>query len=69
LVFQSEEFTMANDNIAVRAANRAKVLALEEYEVRLFAYRQGITIQQTVALINRYGGDRATLDREVAKLH
>ncbi|AZO28696.1 MULTISPECIES: DUF3606 domain-containing protein [unclassified Mesorhizobium] len=40
----------------------------EDYEVRHFANKVGLTVQQVRELIKQHGNDRKTLEREAEKL-
>lgn len=42
--------------------------AEEDYEVRHFANKVGLTVQQVRELIKQHGNDRKTLEREADKL-
>lgn len=48
--------------------DRARVSGEEEYEVRYFADKHGISVQQAEDLIRKHGNDRATLDRAAQDL-
>ncbi|MBZ9990961.1 DUF3606 domain-containing protein [Mesorhizobium sp. BH1-1-5] len=50
------------------ARDRDRVSADEDYEVRHFANKVGLTIQQVRDLIQQRGNDRSTLEREAEKL-
>jgi len=59
---------MADDKTKRGASDRKKVNKNEGYEVRYFAKKHGITIEQTKALIEKHGNDRATLNQAADKL-
>lgn len=48
--------------------DRSRVSGSEDYEVRYFAERNGISKDQARELIRRHGNDRETLNREAQKL-
>ena len=47
---------------------RERVSAGEDYEVEYFAKKAGLTAKQVRELIEKYGNDRATLEREAKAL-
>lgn len=58
-----------SDNTQDRGAqDRARVAGSQDYEVRFFAEKHGISIEQAQGLIERHGNDRETLDREAERL-
>lgn len=59
---------MADDPTKQDNRDRSRVAGEENYEVQYFAEQNGITIDQTRNLIDRFGNDRATLEREARKL-
>lgn len=59
---------MADDKTKSGAGDRRQVAGGEGYEVRYFAQKHGITLEQAEALIAQHGNDRATLDAAAAKL-
>ncbi len=59
---------MADDKSKRGASDRKKVSKSEEYELRYFANKHGITIDQTKALIDKHGNDRETLDKAAERL-
>lgn len=59
---------MADNKDKQDGRDRSKVAGEEDYEVRYFADQNGLTREQTRDLIARHGNDRATLEREAAKL-
>jgi hypothetical protein len=50
------------------AQDRARVAGGQEYEVRHFAERHGITIEQAEQLIDAHGNSREVLDRAAERL-
>jgi hypothetical protein len=48
--------------------DRSRVSGSEDYEVRYFANKHGITMDQARGLIAKHGNDRDVLDREAEKL-
>ena len=59
---------MADDKSIVGEPDRSRVAKGERYEVSDFAARHGISADEARELIERFGNDRATLDREAAKI-
>jgi hypothetical protein len=59
---------MPDDKTHIGEPDRSRVAAGERYEVSDFASRHGISVDEARALIERFGNDRATLDREAAKI-
>ncbi|RWL42261.1 MAG: DUF3606 domain-containing protein [Mesorhizobium sp.] len=59
---------MADDKSKRGARDRDRVSAEEDYEVRHFANKVGLTVQQVRDLIKQHGNDRKTLEREADKL-
>ena len=59
---------MADDKSIVGEPDRSRVGKGERYEVQDFASRHGISAEEARELIERFGNDRATLDREAAKV-
>ncbi|HUV63624.1 MAG TPA: DUF3606 domain-containing protein [Sedimentisphaerales bacterium] len=59
---------MADDKTKRGASDRKKVNKNEGYEVRYFAKKHGITVEQAKALIEKHGNDRATLNKAAEKL-
>ena len=53
---------MSDDKSSVDGRDRSQVSASDDYEVRYFADRHGISIEQAEQLIARHGNDRDTLD-------
>jgi len=60
---------MADDKTKRGASDRKKVNKNEGYEVRYFAKKHGITVEQAKALIEKHGNDRATLNKAAEKLN
>lgn len=59
---------MADDKTFVGGQDRARVADEEEYEVRAFARRHGMTPDEVREMVERIGNDRDALEREAAKL-
>ncbi|HEY0044763.1 MAG TPA: DUF3606 domain-containing protein [Allosphingosinicella sp.] len=59
---------MADDKSNVGAQDRARVAGDEDYEVRYFADKHGISMDQARDLIGRIGNNREELDRAAEKL-
>ena len=59
---------MADDKSNVGAQDRARVAGDEDYEVRYFADKHGISMDQARELIGRIGNNREELDRAAEKL-
>ncbi|PBB16528.1 DUF3606 domain-containing protein [Mesorhizobium sp. WSM4313] len=59
---------MADDKSKRGARDRDRVSADEDYEVRHFANKVGLTVQQVRDLIKQHGNDRSTLERDAEKL-
>lgn len=59
---------MADDKTKKDERERSRVAADEGYEIEYIAETTGITRTQAIALIQKYGNDRATLVREARKL-
>ena len=55
---------MADDKTIVGARDRGRVPGSEEYEVRRFAERHGISTDEVRDLIARVGSSRDALERE-----
>ena len=53
---------MADDKTIIGMRDRDRVAAGQDYEVRHFAEKHGITADEARALIARYGHDRAKLE-------
>jgi hypothetical protein len=54
---------MADDKSNRGGRDRSQVSGSNDYEVRYFAQRHGLTIEQAEQLIARHGNDREELDR------
>ncbi len=59
---------MGDDTSNVGEPDRSRVSGSEDYEVRYFADKHGISMEQARELIAAHGSDRETLDREAGKL-
>ncbi|RRH90055.1 DUF3606 domain-containing protein [Mesorhizobium tamadayense] len=59
---------MADDKTKRDFLDRDRVSADEDYELRHFANKVGLTVQQVRDLIKQHGNDRKTLAREAEKL-
>jgi hypothetical protein len=59
---------MADDKTEVGQPDRSRVAGGERYEVQHLAERTGISSDQARDLIQRFGNDRETLEREAKKL-
>lgn len=59
---------MADDKKNVGEPDRSRVSGSEDYEVQHFASENGISAEQVLDLISRFGNDRETLTREAKKL-
>ncbi|AZO62068.1 MAG: DUF3606 domain-containing protein [Mesorhizobium sp.] len=59
---------MADDKSKRGGSDRNRVSADDDYEVRHFANKVGLTAQQVRDLIKQHGNDRKTLEREAEKL-
>ena len=59
---------MADNTSDVGAQDRSRVAGEEEYEVRYFANKHEITIEQAEELIRTHGNSRAMLDEAADKL-
>ena len=59
---------MSDDKSNVGGQDRARVAGGEDYEVRYFAQRHGLTIEQAEQLIARHGNDREELDRAAEQM-
>jgi len=59
---------MPDDNHKRGASDRRTVAAGEAHEVAYFAKKNGISKEQALELIKRFGNGRKTLDAEAAKL-
>ena len=59
---------MTDDKSKKDFHDRGRVSGSEPYEVRYFADKHGISVQQAEDLIRKHGNDRATLDRAAQDL-
>lgn len=59
---------MADDKTKRGEADRSRVAGSEDYEVRYFAERHGLTAEQVRELIAKHGNQRDVLDAEAEKL-
>jgi len=59
---------MADNKIQIGEPDRSRLAAGERYEVQHLAERHGLSTDEARELIERFGNDRETLDREAAKL-
>lgn len=59
---------MADDKKNTTSADRDRVAGGEEYEVRYFAEKHGLTLEQAQELIDRVGNSREALDAAAAVL-
>lgn len=59
---------MADDKTKMDERDRSRVAAGEDYEVRYFADRHGITMDKARDLIRRFGNDREQLEKEASRL-
>jgi ABC-type microcin C transport system permease subunit YejB len=59
---------MADDKTKTGGQDRDRVAGGQDYEVEDFARKTGLSPDQVRALIKRHGNDRATLEREAARL-
>lgn len=59
---------MADDPNKQDGRDRSKVAGGQDYEVQYFAKTNGVTPDQARELIETYGNDRATLEREAKKM-
>lgn len=57
-----------SDDKSKQGRDRGQVAGGEEYEVRYFAEKHGISIEQAQGLIDRVGNSREALDSAAAKL-
>lgn len=53
---------MSDDKTNRGGGDRARVAGEEEYEVRYFAEKHGISVEQAQKLIDEHGNNRAALD-------
>ena len=59
---------MPDNKSQVGEPDRSRVAASERYEVQHLAERTGISTNEARELIEKFGNDRETLEREAAKL-
>jgi len=59
---------MADDTSNRGAGDRSRVAGGQEHEVRYFADKHGISIEQAQQLIQQHGNDRETLDRAAQQM-
>jgi hypothetical protein len=59
---------MADDKMKKDQRDRSRVVADEDYELAYFAKENGITVEQAVTPVERFGNDCETLEREARKL-
>jgi hypothetical protein len=59
---------MPDNKSQVGEPDRSRVSASDRYEVQHFAERAGISTDEARELIERFGNDRETLEREANKL-
>ena len=59
---------MADNKSQIGEPDRSRVAAGERYEVQHLAERHGLSTDEARELIERFGSDRETLDREAEKL-
>jgi hypothetical protein len=59
---------MPDDKPKVGEPDRSRVAADQDYEVRQFAEKHGLSLQQALDLIARHGTNRERLEEEAKKL-
>lgn len=59
---------MPDDKTKMDQRDRSRVAGGEDYEVRHFAERHGISMDKARELIQKHGNDREMLDREASRL-
>ena len=59
---------MSDDTNDRGAQDRARVSGEQEYEVRYFADKHGISVEQAQELIDRHGNSREKLDAAAERL-
>lgn len=59
---------MADNKQNVGEPDRSRVSASEDYEVRYFADKRGLSMDQARALIRQHGNNREELDRAAEAL-
>jgi hypothetical protein len=62
-----KESSMPDDK-SKQGQDRDRVAGNEEYEVRYFAEKHGISTEQAQQLIDQHGNNRATLDAAAERL-
>ena len=60
---------MSDDKSNVGGQDRSRVAGEQDYEVRYFAERHGISIEQAQQLIDRHGNSREKLDEAVRQMN
>jgi predicted xylose isomerase-like sugar epimerase len=60
--------TMPDDKTKVGEPDRSRVSGDQDYEVRYFAEKHGISIEGAIDLINRFGNNREKLEEAANKL-
>jgi hypothetical protein len=63
----AKEDEMADDKSLVGGRDRARVSGSEDYEVRDFASRHGLSPDEVREMIKRVGNDREALEKEAMK--
>jgi predicted xylose isomerase-like sugar epimerase len=59
---------MPDDKTKVGEPERSRVSGDQDYEVRYFAEKHGISIEGAIDLINRFGNNREKLEEAANKL-
>ena len=59
---------MSDDKNSTSGQDRARVAGGQDYEVRYFAERSGITVEQAQQLIERHGNNREELEKAARQL-
>jgi hypothetical protein len=65
---KKEDLTMSDDKSNRGEPDRSRVSGSEPYEVRYFADKHGLSMDQAEDLIRQHGSDRETLDRAAEQL-
>jgi hypothetical protein len=60
---------MSDNKENVGEQDRARVSGSEDYEVRYFADKHGLSMDAARELIDRYGNDRAALEDAIRNRH
>jgi hypothetical protein len=68
LFLKFEESIMSDDKTKKGGGDRSRVAAGEDYEVRYFAEKHGITPDQVRDLIKRHGNSRDKLEAAAERL-